>query len=110
MKSLAHCIVVSGLMAVSLVNAQVAPAPATTVVPSAQPVIPTAPAVRSLPPTRWTTAQISQSFEFADSDGNGVLTRAEAQQLTIMPRTFEDMDENKDGVVSRAEYNDSFNR
>jgi hypothetical protein len=37
-----------------------------------------------------------------------VLTRAEALQLTIVPRSFEDMDENKDGVVSRAEYQKVF--
>jgi hypothetical protein len=37
-----------------------------------------------------------------------VLSRAEAQQLTIMPRSFEEMDVNKDGVVSRAEYENSF--
>jgi hypothetical protein len=37
-----------------------------------------------------------------------VKTRAEAQQLTIMPRGFEEMDENKDGVVSRAEYENVF--
>ncbi len=71
---------------------------------------PAAPASRPLPPSRWTPAQVRQSFEFADSDGNGELTRAEAQQLTIMPRSFEDMDQNKDGVVSRAEYEALFAR
>ena len=35
---------------------------------------------------------------------------AEAQQLTIMPRSFEDMDENKDGVLTRAEYDGVFAR
>ena len=105
---------VAGLFAAALASAQMAPAPATPVTPLA--VTPgfrsTGPGavavVRPLPPSQWTAAQIGQSFEFADSDGNGVLTRAEAQQLTIMPRSFEDMDENKDGVVSRAEYENVF--
>ena len=104
----------AGLFAASLASAQMAPAPAAPVVPLA--VTPgvrgTAPpavaVVRPLPPSQWTAAQVGQSFELADSDGNGVLTRAEAQQLTIMPRSFEDMDENKDGVVSRAEYENVF--
>jgi hypothetical protein len=106
--------VTAGFLTAALASAQMAPAPATPVTPL--PVTPgfrsTAPpgaaVVRPLPPSQWTAAQIGQSFEFADSDGNGVLTRAEAQQLTIMPRSFEDMDENKDGVVSRAEYENVF--
>jgi Ca2+-binding EF-hand superfamily protein len=64
--------------------------------------------MRPLPPSQWTALQIRESFDLADSDGNGALTRAEAQQLAIMPRSFEDMDENKDGFVSRAEYEASF--
>jgi len=63
-----------------------------------------------LPPSRWTAAQVQEAFEFADSDGNGELTRAEAQRLSIMPRSFEDMDENKDGVVTRSEYENAFAR
>ena len=104
----------AGLFVATLAGAQMTPAPAAPATPL--PVTPgfrlTTPpgavVTRPLPPSQWTTAQISQSFEFADSNGDGVLTRAEAQQLTIMPRGFEDMDENKDGVVSRAEYENSF--
>jgi hypothetical protein len=114
-KSLASCFAAAaGLLATALASAQMAPAPATAVTPlpvtpgfqSASP--PVATVGRPLPPTQWTALQIGQSFEFADSDGNGVLTRAEAQQLTIMPRGFEEMDENKDGVVGRAEYDSVF--
>ena len=35
-------------------------------------------------------------------------TRAEAQRLAILPHSFEDMDQNKDGVVDRAEYQRAF--
>jgi hypothetical protein len=90
--------------------------PTTPAAPGAQPVVPAqpgaapAPAPRPLPPTRWTEQQVRQSFEFADSNSDGQLTRAEAQQLAIMPRSFEEMDENNDGVVTRAEYDSQFTR
>jgi hypothetical protein len=54
--------------------------------------------------SRWNLAQLRQSFDLADSDRNGQLTRAESQQLIILPQTFEDLDANHDGVLSRAEY------
>ena len=104
----------AGLLAAALASAQMAPEPGTpgtplSVTPGFNSTVPPTAAVGGPPsPNQWTAAQIDQSFEFADSDGNGVLTRAEAQQLTIMPRSFEDMDENKDGVVSRAEYQKVF--
>jgi hypothetical protein len=112
MKSLAYSLTVAAvLFAASHASAQVTPT--TPAAPGAQPVTPAAPAppaARSLPPTRWTAPQIRESFEFADGDSNGELTRAEAQQLTIMPLDFEAMDENKDGVVTRAEYEAVFTR
>lgn len=76
------------------------------------PIIAPAPAAaaRPLPPARWTAAQIRESFDLADTDGNGQLTRAEAQNLTIMPRTFEEADLNKDGVLVRSEYEAQFGR
>lgn len=56
------------------------------------------------PPARWTLAQLQESFLQADSNGDQQLTRAEAQHLAILPRPFEEMDLNKDGVLTRAEY------
>jgi hypothetical protein len=81
--------------------------------PTAQPtlpVVPAAPAAQPLPLHRWTAQQIREAFELADSDSNGELTRAEIQRVAILPRSFEDMDQNKDGVVTRAEYEAAFSR
>ncbi len=106
--------VTAGLFVAGPAGAQTTPAPAAPATPLAVTqgfrvtTPPAAVVTRPLPPSQWTTAQVNQSFEFADSDGNGVLTRAEAQQLTILPRSFEEMDVNKDGVVSRAEYENAF--
>lgn len=54
----------------------------------------------------YTALQLAQSFQGADSNRDGELTRAEAQRLTIMPTAFEEMDRNRDGVISRSEYED----
>lgn len=81
--------------------------------PAAQPtlpVVPASPVTQPLPPHRWTAQQVREAFELADSDTNGELTRAEIQRVAIMPRNFEDMDQNKDGVVTRAEYEAAFVR
>ncbi len=69
-----------------------------------------APAAVPLPAARWTAAQVRDAFDRADSDSNGELSRAEAQRLAILPRSFEDMDQNKDGVLVRAEYEGAFPR
>jgi len=107
-----HCTWLLALAISPLAAAQTSPAPAVApAVPAAVPVpvpVPYKPA--PIPASRWTPQQIRQAFDAADADSNGVLTRAEAQQLAIMPRSFEDMDENKDGVVSRSEYEGAFSR
>jgi hypothetical protein len=67
-----------------------------------------APAAPPLPANRWTAAQVLEAFELADANGDGQLTRAEAQRLPIMPRSFEETDTNKDGVLVLSEYQASF--
>jgi hypothetical protein len=57
-------------------------------------------------PGPYTALQVAQSFLAADSNLDGELTRAEAQRLTIMPYSFEEMDRNRDGILSRFEYED----
>ena len=89
------------------------PLPAQTAAPplpaGVQPAMP-APVTPPLPANRWTVAQIREAFQLADSNGDGQLTRAEAQRLPIMPRSFEEADLNKDGVLTLDEYQASFAR
>lgn len=69
-----------------------------------------APAPQPPPPNRWTVAQIREAFQLADANGDGQLSRAEAQRLPLLPRSFEDTDLNKDGVLTLDEYQASFSR
>jgi hypothetical protein len=58
----------------------------------------------------YTPVQIAQSFIAADANRDGELTRAEAQRLAIAPYSFEEMDLNHDGILTRFEYDDAFGR
>ena len=79
----------------------------------AAPVIAAAGAVQAplsspgLRPGAYTPLQIAQSFLGADANHDGVLTRGEAQRLSIAPYSFEEMDADHDGFVSRSEYEDA---
>lgn len=55
----------------------------------------------------WSSVDIARSFILADTNRDGELTRAEAQRLTIAPYSFEEMDRNHDGILSRFEYEDA---
>ena len=55
----------------------------------------------------FTALQLAESFQRADANRDGELTRAEFQRLTIVPASFEEMDRNRDGVISRSEYEDA---
>ena len=90
------------------VFAQAVAAPAAST--ASLPVVPVAPATQPLPPNQWNAAQARQAFDLADGNSDGQLSRQEAQSLVILPRSFEDMDQNKDGVISRAEFEASFAR
>ena len=50
---------------------------------------------------------LARSFIEADTNRDGDVTRAEARRLAIMPMSFEEMDRNFDGVISRFEYDDA---
>ena len=92
-------------IAVSANAQQASPPPELPVgVPPALP----APATQSLPANRWTQQQVHQAFQLADANADGQLTRAEAQRLPLLPKSFEDSDSNKDGVLTENEYLASF--
>ena len=91
-------------LAIGFAGAQTLPAAPP---PSPPQVVPANP---PLPAARWTVAQIHEAFDRADTDSNGELSRAEAQRLAVLPRSFEEMDQNKDGVLVRAEYEGAFPR
>lgn len=55
----------------------------------------------------FSATDVARSFFFADANHDGDLTRAEAARLSISTMTFEEMDRNFDGVISRFEYGDS---
>lgn len=56
--------------------------------------------------TGYSAVDIARSFISADANRDGELTRSEARRLTIAGMSFEEMDRNFDGVVSRFEYED----
>ena len=58
-------------------------------------------------PGPYTALQIAQSFLAADANRDGELSRAEAQRLPIMPYSIEEMDRNRDGILTRFEYEDA---
>lgn len=55
----------------------------------------------------FSATDTARSFFFADANKDGELTRAEAARLSISTMSFEEMDRNFDGVISRFEYSDS---
>lgn len=81
--------------------AQVDPSPA-RVAPN--PALPVLPAPESAATSRWTPASMARAFGEADADGNAELSRAEAVRLAFMPGSFEELDANRDGVLTLAEY------
>jgi len=91
----------------TLVHSQTAPPPQPASPAGVPPALP-APVTQPQPPNRWTAAQIREAFQLADANGDGQLTRAEAQRLAILPRSFEETDLNKDGVLTLGEYQASF--
>ena len=54
----------------------------------------------------YTALQLAESFQRADANRDGELSRAEFQRLTIAPASFEEMDRDHNGIVTRSEYED----
>jgi hypothetical protein len=105
-----HLVIAVSSLAAAAATAQT---PSTPSAPTPAAVPPGASATTApapVPAAQWTTEKIRQAFDLADSDSDGQLSRAEAQRLTILPRSFEDLDQNKDGMLSRSEYEAGFTR
>ena len=68
--------------------------------------VPAGPQYLSGGPAPFTALQIAQSFLGADANRDGELTKGEARRLAIMPSTFEEMDRDHDGILTRFEYED----
>jgi hypothetical protein len=97
-----------GLVIPPTVSGDTAAAAAATQVLGAGPTVPG--------PSQYTTdsgaggfnaTDLARSYYFADANHDGDLTRAEASRLSIAPLSFEQMDRNFDGVISRFEYEDA---
>jgi hypothetical protein len=54
----------------------------------------------------YTALQLAESFLRGDANRDGELTRAEFQRLPIAPASFDEMDRDRNGVVTRSEYED----
>jgi hypothetical protein len=50
--------------------------------------------------------ELARAFINADSNRDGELTRSEARRLSFAPLSFEEMDRNFDGIITRAEFDD----
>ncbi|QJW83279.1 hypothetical protein HK414_00515 [Ramlibacter terrae] len=51
--------------------------------------------------------EVARNFINADSNRDGELTRAEASRMGFATMSFEEMDRDFDGVITRAEYGDA---
>ena len=54
----------------------------------------------------FSAVDIARSFLGADGNGDGELTRGEAARLQLSVQSFEEMDRDFDGVITRGEYED----
>ncbi len=52
------------------------------------------------------TSQVAEAFKRADADGDGNLSREEANQLPAVAQRFEQLDANNDGKLSRKEFDE----
>jgi hypothetical protein len=55
----------------------------------------------------YSAVDVARSFINADGNRDNELTRSEALRLSLALMSFEEMDRNYDGVISRSEYEDS---
>lgn len=66
-----------------------------------------APNSGAIPPNRWTREQLTLAFKRVDSDSDGQLSRQEASVLAGLSSRFDQIDANKDGSISSAEFDEA---
>lgn len=65
------------------------------------------PSGAAVPPNRWTAEQLAEAFKRIDDDGASRLSRAETSVSEGPSRHFDQVDSNKDGSVSSAEFDEA---
>ena len=103
----AHSVALFTTLALSagLATAQPNPASSLPAAPKSPPG--TSQANDTIPPNRWTAAQIQDAFRKADQDRDGKISRQEATIWTGLSRQFDLVDTNKDGSISSAEFDEA---
>lgn len=61
----------------------------------------------AIPPNRRTPEQLAQAFKRTDVNGDGQLSRQEASSWSGLSRSFDQIDSNKDGSISSAEFDEA---
>ena len=83
-----------------------APAPGSTR-PTAGTTLGAAASHQPIPPNRWSADELSGAFRKADVNGDGQLSRSEAAIWPGLARQFDQVDRNKDGSISSAEFDEA---
>jgi hypothetical protein len=66
-----------------------------------------APPSGAIPPNSWTPEQLNDAFKRSDSNGDSRLSREEAAMWSGLSRRFDQIDSNKDGSISSAEFDEA---
>lgn len=61
-------------------------------------------AAPAIPPNRTTAGDVDAAFKRADRNGDGRLSREEAEHFPMLAQRFGQADGNRDGFLSRAEF------
>jgi len=78
------------------------PATASTAAPAATPATPTV--------TYYDPKDLERAFKFMDKTGDGKVSRDEASNFRGVSKHFDEADVNKDGFLSREEFDNAMNR